>query len=58
MCVVCALCVLCAFFGAKTHVVCGREIREDKEIREFKEGKASIFSPKGKKNRGHRKVRH
>jgi hypothetical protein len=29
---------LCAFFGAKTHVVWGREIREVREIREFREG--------------------
>ena len=33
----CAMCVMC---GGKTHVVCGREVREDREFREDKEIKA------------------
>ena len=51
---------LCAFFGAKTHVVWGRkirEIREDREYREVREnvdmeGKASFFFAIGIKKRG------
>ena len=36
----CARCAqMCAFFGAKTHVVRGREVREIKEDREFREDK-------------------
>ena len=44
---------MCAFFGAKTHVVRGREIREDREVRENvdMEGKASFFAIGIKKTR-------
>ena len=32
MCVTCVLCALCAFFGARTHVVWGKEFREDRNL--------------------------